>query len=196
MLAELVAGLEFRWSYKVRYLLRTFAVPHPVQPPSALLSVANLTLLALLALLTGLLIAGSWSLPGAQQRRRWSLLSGASVVLVGLFWVLPYSLGRWFVLPLLGVLMVLAVWALLERRAWLVALAIVGMLYLALPSHTADIQITEPRTLLLLAIVGFAAAPMPAAGRRRQAIVGVTLLLGVLGIGTHTYAAVLHNPQS
>jgi hypothetical protein len=77
-----------------------------------------------------------------------------------------------------------------------VALAVLGMLYIGLPSYTADIQITEPRTLLLLALLGFAAAPLPAAGVRRQAVVGVALLLGVLGTGTHTYAAVLYNQQA
>jgi hypothetical protein len=197
MLAEVVAGLDFRWSYKAGFLLRTFAVPHPVQPPSPLLGAANLALLALLVGLVGLLLASAWSsIPDTVQRRRWALLSGVLGLLVGLFLLLPYSLGRWLVIPLLAALLVLAIWALLERRPWLVALAGLGLLYLGLPSHTADIQITEPRTLLLLALIGFAAAPLPAAGLRRRAIVTLALLLGVLGVGSHTYAAVLHNQQA
>jgi hypothetical protein len=78
-----------------------------------------------------------------------------------------------------------------NRSRWLVALGLLSLLYLIIPSRTSEIWITEPRILLLIIFIALAAVRLPIESRLRHAVIFSTLSLCLLSIGgTIRYAQV------
>jgi hypothetical protein len=109
---------------------------------------------------------------------------------------LPQHLGaiQWdlaaYNLLLLALLLILMLLMALERLLpkqvasardwrWPAAFGALLLVYSIIPSSTRDIDATEPRVLLLAALVGFVAAPLPTAKTRRRAVIAALVMLGL-----------------
>ena len=114
-------------------------------------------------------------------------------------WLITYNL---VLLAFILALMALLVRSTLRqsdrnRDRWLAAIALLGFLYVIVPSRTPDIWVTEPRVLLLVVFVALVGARLPVAGSLlRCAVMFCTTSLCLLSLGGTIWYARVYDLQA
>jgi hypothetical protein len=84
----------------------------------------------------------------------------------------------------------------LERERWLAALALLSLVYVAIPNRTADIAVLEPRVLLLIVYILVFGTQLPVRGWQQRAVTVLAVSVCLLSVGGTVRYAYLYNQRA